>query len=100
MFEFHLSRLYNTCFQFDTDVSSCACSGDPHCYSYDKSWLHFQGTCHYVLSRDNCDGGVPTKDPTWEVINNNDGGSPTATVSYIRQAQVNLFEYDLVSIHI
>jgi hypothetical protein len=60
--------------------------------SFDGKWLHFQGSCYYTTARDNCENGVPTKAPNWEVIQNNDGTG----VSYVRQAQVNLYEYDMV----
>jgi hypothetical protein len=59
--------------------------------SYDGKWLHFQGSCYYTTSRDGCENGVPVKSPTWEVIQNNDGSG----VSYVRQAEVHLYEYDL-----
>lgn len=35
-------------------VGQCACFGDPHCTSFDHRWLHFQGDCEYIMSKDGC----------------------------------------------
>ncbi|KAK7487474.1 hypothetical protein BaRGS_00021315, partial [Batillaria attramentaria] len=39
-------------------VGLCTIFGDPHEFSFDKMWLHYQGSskCVYVASQDGCDG--------------------------------------------
>ncbi|XP_041371516.1 uncharacterized protein LOC121385046 [Gigantopelta aegis] len=38
----------------------CACYGDPHCISFDKKFLDFQGQCTYVMAQDGCQGELRT----------------------------------------
>lgn len=73
---------------------TCTCSGDPHCQSFDGTWLHFQGACKYTLARDSCKDGNAQGDPGWEVIANFDRQG--STVSYVRQVTLHLYEEDIV----
>merc|ERR1711976_275652 len=74
----------------------CYCYGDPHCYSFDGTVAHFQGTCKYTMARDGCTNGVPSGDSTWEVVTNHNRQNPRATVSYVREVTVILDDYNLV----
>ena len=54
-----------------TEFGVCKCWGDPHCESFDKRVMHFQGACQYTLARDGCTDGIPTGEPTFHVVQDN-----------------------------
>nr|XP_011437301.2 uncharacterized protein LOC105335200 isoform X1 [Crassostrea gigas] len=59
-FECRCKRGYRGDGKICESVGLCSCFGDPHCISFDQRWLHFQGDCQYVMSKDGCHGTTPT----------------------------------------
>lgn len=59
-FQVVFAFFYKKCTSPFTAVGLCSCFGDPHCISFDQRWLHFQGDCQYVMSKDGCHGTTPT----------------------------------------
>ena len=80
-----------------TEYGSCSCWGDPHCLSFDKKWLHFQGACQYTLARDGCEGGVNVSAPTFEVIQNNWKGKVAKPGVYSWTKEIYVLIYGHVS---
>lgn len=34
---------------FNVAAATCTLSGDPHYLTFDLQWIHYQGTCKYIL---------------------------------------------------
>ena len=34
----------------DPTFSCCLIAGDPHIHTFDGAWIHFQGSCRYLLA--------------------------------------------------
>ncbi|CAL1543037.1 unnamed protein product [Lymnaea stagnalis] len=75
-------------------VGQCSCFGDPHCSSYDRRWLHFQGKCDYVMSQDGCqEGQVPTFKVVvkhWQKDNEKPGN-----YSWIKEVIIHIFNLEI-----
>ncbi|ELT93373.1 hypothetical protein CAPTEDRAFT_227572 [Capitella teleta] len=74
----------------------CKCSGYSHCLSFDSRPFTFMGTCKYTFARDKCQGGVPSGDPTWDVIVNRDRIFESHEgISVLRDIAINLYDHEL-----
>ncbi|KAL5010668.1 hypothetical protein ScPMuIL_012973, partial [Solemya velum] len=75
----------NDCYD---DYSICQCRGDPHCTSFDKKRFHYQGTCEYLMARDNCDGSGNTNFEIYADFWTRD--RPNSRVSWVKSVTTHL----------
>ncbi|XP_064643492.1 uncharacterized protein LOC135497618 [Lineus longissimus] len=71
------------------EFGSCACYGDPHCSSFDKKSLHFQGACTYTMVRDRCTEG---RIPNYEVAQKSSrrGNIQAPLVSWVKNVIIKI----------
>lgn len=74
-------------------LALCAVFGDPHVITLDSVWYSFQGTCDYVLSRDNC--GPEDGAPTYELTSTFYRKYPNADkdASWVKSVKLNIFNH-------
>ena len=95
-----------------SEFGSCKFWGDPHGLTFDKSWLHFQGSCSYVMATDGCqdliglagsadnssaDSSTTDVQPLFRVIQDNWKGIHETSGHYSWIRQVHLHTYGHVS---
>ena len=85
-----------------TAIAECACFGDPHCKSYDDKFLHYQGTCQYVMTTDDCVSNPAP--PTFEVLvvfySRNHNALLHGRASWVKELTVSVHGYVSVLMHI
>ncbi|XP_023931493.1 fibropellin-1 [Lingula anatina] len=70
---------------------TCFVAGDPHFYSYDGSWIHFQGTCKYRLTK-NTNAGL--KD--FDIFVQNEHRHNITGVSWVHSVEIHVYGHVII----
>jgi len=75
-------------FSSRSDTVYCTCFGDPHCRTFDRLRLSYQGTCKYNLASINATTPLPTGFSAFQIYARNEQRVGSTVVSYDRYIEV------------